>query len=405
MSRAICLLLIATALLAAPAAAADPTPAPSGSPAPAPDPAPAAIARPSAQLDTYVISVGKDAGWDLGDRVRILRQGKPLGEAIVVTVTRSSASVLLSGSPTVRPQAGDTVQFVRRRKPIPKFAAPTAAAYRPSTTSSTGASGFGPTDWKDVGKVEGLLGEDWMTRNTGTCRVWARKGDLSIVKSIVEGLDASYEVNAAFMGVQPRVPMDFYFFPMENPAHTQPKFAQQLTQRTRFAGIALSHINTALMNLGNARFSRLYEPWIVEETCRHEMNHLFAFSVRGSDRLNAWGWMKEALAEYIENTVKPASSRIDLPAMQSFMQGYRAADANFAALLAERDADDQEQYRDYEKLLASIVFFMREKYGSDCIARLMKASQGKDMGDALVEVCGKDAKGVEADWKAFYGVK
>ncbi len=58
-----------------------------------------------------------------------------------------------------------------------------------------------------------------------------------------------------------------------------------------------------------------------------------------------------------------------------------------------------------EKLLASIVFFMREKYGSDCIARLMKASQGKDMGDALVEVCGKDAKGVEADWKAFYGVK
>ncbi|MBM3463456.1 MAG: hypothetical protein FJX76_15255 [Armatimonadetes bacterium] len=364
-------------------------------------PGPAALGKPTGTIDTWTFSAGKADGYEVGDRVRFLRGEKVLGEGMVVTVGPATSTALLVGKSSGTPKAGDRVEFLRHRKPLP--------AYNPTTSPGASAAGapggFSSTDWSDVGKIEGMLGDDWMTRNTRTCTVYARKADLKYVKEVVDGLDASAEYNASLMGLSAPTPMTFYFCSLENPAHTHPKFANRLRARTRFAGIALSGLNTTLVNLGDWRSQRHYQPWSVEETCRHEMNHLFAFQVLGTDREKIWGWLYEALAHYAEESIKPAASRLDLAAVKSYMKGYSAKDASFVVLVNERNSDEQEQYRDYDKLLTSIVFFIREKYGSDAVSRLMRGARGKDAADAMQDAFGKSSAGVEADWKAFYGIQ
>ncbi|MBI3925318.1 MAG: hypothetical protein HY319_07255 [Armatimonadetes bacterium] len=262
-----------------------------------------------------------------------------------------------------------------------------------------------PAGWKQVGAVEGLLGDQWCEKQTRYCKAWAQQGDLDYVDPIVKNLDASFLENQRFMGFAARGPLEFYFFPITDPAHTHKKFAARLGQSTRAAGVALSGTQTCVVNLGSQRHAELYAPWEVESTCRHEMNHLFAFQIRGADRMNSWGWLYEALAERVEDTVRPASTRLNLDSMKEFMKGYTAKDASWRALVGERNRDDLEQYRDYEKLLSSIVFFMEGKYGQGAVAKLMNASRTKDLEDAFVTAFGKGTVALEQEWKAFYGIR
>ncbi|MEW6280859.1 MAG: hypothetical protein AB1758_19750 [Candidatus Eremiobacterota bacterium] len=270
---------------------------------------------------------------------------------------------------------------------------------------SLGLGGKVPPGWKKLGGQEGLLGDDWYTKRTTHTVSFAREGDLAYVDEVVKGLEESYRVNRDFLGFAPSGTLEFYFFPMTEPAHTHPRFQARLAGRTRAAGVALGGTNTCVVNLGSQRHSQPYAPWEVAETTRHEMNHLFVYQVRSGDRLNSWGWLFEALAEFVENTVKPPSARLDLASVKTFLKGYQAVDANWQALLRERDADDQEQYRDYEKLLSSIIFFMQAKYGKDAIPRLMSNVRGRDLEDALQATFGQGAAGLEKEWKAFYGIK
>lgn len=262
-----------------------------------------------------------------------------------------------------------------------------------------------PRGWTKVGKVDGLLGDDWYTKRTSNTLSYGRMKDLVYIDEVVSGLEQSYQVNRGFLGLTPPQSLEFYFCPMEEPAHMQPKFQARLRGASRFAGVALSGTNICLINLGNARFARPYAPWEISETARHEMNHLFAFQLKGRDRLNSWGWLYEALAETVENTVKPASTQLNASSMKSYMRGYKAVDASWANLVNERNADDQEQYRDYEKLLVSIVFYMQEKFGRDAVAKLMANCRGRDLEDALAATFGTGAKGLEEGWKQFYGIR
>ena len=263
-----------------------------------------------------------------------------------------------------------------------------------------------PQGWKEVGKVQGLTGEGWYYKKTRYCEAWAKYEDLTYIEQVVKGLDASYQANARYMGFSAPGPLQFYFCPMTEPAHTQPKFRSRLGYGfTRAAGVALGGTRMCVINLGSQRHGEPFAPWEVEATCRHEMNHLFAFSIKGSDRFNSWGWLYEALAERIENTVLPPGSSLDLPGMKTYMKGYSAQDASWSALVNERNRDDLEQYRDYEKLLASIIFFMEGKYGNNAVAKLMRSARGKDLEEGLESAFGKGSKELEKEWKAFYGIR
>ena len=265
-----------------------------------------------------------------------------------------------------------------------------------------------PSGWKQVGKIDGLTGEDWCEKRSPNTVAYARQGELAYVDDVVKGLETSFQVNKTYMGfAPPKLPLVFFFFPMAEPAHTQPLFAARLRNSSRAMGVALGGTEVCVVNSGDQRRGQPYPPWEMAETARHEMNHLFAFQLRGTDRLKSWGWLYEALAECIENTVKPPATRMNVPSLRQFLRGYRAVDANWTALINERNssANDTEAYRDYEKLLVSIIFYLQEKYGKDAVARLMVNVRGRDLEDAFVATYGQGSAGLEEEWKAFYGIK
>lgn len=346
----------------------------------------------------------------MGDHVRVMRDGGAVADGVLVKVSDRGATIVVTKQ-TRKPLAGDGVEFARRRSPLPKDPTPPAYGPRPSQPSASGGSFDGtagtPTEWKSVGTVQGLLGNDWMEKRTRYAQVYARKGDLGYLGEVVDMLDASYEVNRDFMGVTPlTMPMKFYFFPLAEPAHVQPMFQTRLANRTRAAGVALSGLDVVVVNLGNWRSGAHHEPWEVEKICRHEMNHLFMFRVRGLDRAGTWHWFGEAMAHTIEDTVMPAASQLTLSALKTYMRGLSANEAGWRALIGDRDNDQLEQYRDYRQLLMSVVFYLRDKYGADAVRRLMvSAGQGRDIDDAFVEVTGKGVRDLEPDWRAYYGIR
>lgn len=259
-----------------------------------------------------------------------------------------------------------------------------------------------PAGWTKLGPVNGLSGTDWYSKKTRTTLSYASGADLDYVDPIVNGLDESYEVNARFLGFRANGILEFYFCPMTEPAHVHPKFASRLGGASRFAGLALSGTNICLVNLGSQKQARPFTPWEVESTARHEMNHLFAFQ-RISQA--GWSWFLEAIAENIEQTALPASSRMDVNAYRRYLKGYQSKDASWAALTAERNNNDVDSYRDFGDLLSSVVSFITAKYGEDAIARILRAAPGKTVDAALKASLGKNAQELEVEWKQFYGIK
>lgn len=259
-----------------------------------------------------------------------------------------------------------------------------------------------PKGWTKVGAVEGLLGDDWYTAKTRHCVAFAAGADLDYVAPIVDGLDRSYDVNADFVGFRARGPLEFYFFPMTDPPHLHPRFQRRVGRSSKFAGLALSGTKVCLINLGNQQQARPYSPWEVESTARHEMNHLFAFQ---KIRSRGWSWFLEAIAENIEQTVNPPSSQMDVNAYKRYLKGYRSQDASWAALTAERNNDNVEGYREFGDILSSVVSFMQTKYGSDSVAKVLRAAPGKTPDEAFKLVFNKDVAQLEAEWKKFYGIR
>lgn len=344
----------------------------------------------------------------MGDHVTVSRGDVAVAEGVLFRVdAHSSALVLTRQSQTAR--AGDTVTFRRHRTPPPKLETP-ASVPRPATggpsSASDETSGAAPTAWRDIGTVSGLNGADWMEKRTRCAVVLARKGDLQYLGEVVDMLDPSFDINRDFMGVTPKGPMRFIFFSLDAPAHAQPGYATRLAARTRAAGVALSPENVVVVNLGNWRTGTHSEPWEVEKVCRHEMNHLFMFRVRGADRGNTWHWFAEALAHFIEDTVNPPSVRLTAAQIKAYMQGYPARDAGWQGLIGDRDNDALEQYRDYRKMLMSVIFFLQDRYGADVVRRLMlSVGQGRDIEDAFLTVTGKGAADLEAEWRVYYAIR
>lgn len=258
-----------------------------------------------------------------------------------------------------------------------------------------------PKGWTPLGSVEGLLGDDWYTKKTKHCVVFAAGEDLDYVEPIVVGLDASYQVNASFMGFRARGPLEFYFFPMADPAHTHPKFSRRLRGATKFAGLALSGTKLCLINMGSQKNATPYTTWEIEATARHEMNHIFAFQKIHN---RGWSWFLEAIAENIEQTVLPPNSRMDVKAYKNFLRGYDSKET-WASLTAERNNDNVDSYRQFGDILSSIVSFLRAKYGQDSIAKILRAAPGKTVDEALKAALFKDTKQLEAEWRKFYGIR
>lgn len=259
-----------------------------------------------------------------------------------------------------------------------------------------------PKGWEKVGQIEGLKGNDWYTKKTRTCVAFVDGGDLDYIAPIVDTLDNSYEINARFVGFRAHGPLEFYFFPMHEPAHTQPLFAGRLRSHTKFAGLALGGTKTCLINLGSQQHARPYTPWEIEATACHEMNHLFAFQ-RISSR--GWSWFLEAIAENIEQSVLPASSRMGVAEYRTYLNGYHSKDQSWAALTAERNDDSVDGYRDFGKLLSSVISFLTAKYGKDAVSKVLQAAPGRSVDEALKHVFNKDSVQLEKEWKAFYGIR
>jgi hypothetical protein len=258
-----------------------------------------------------------------------------------------------------------------------------------------------PQGWTKVGQVQGLMGDDWYTRKTNHCLAYVSGIDLDYVVPIVESLDTSYDVNARFMGFSARGPLEFYFFPMTEPGHTHPKFSSRLRGYTKFAGLALSGTNICLVNLGSQKDARPFTPWEVEATARHEMNHLFAFQ---KIRQGGWSWFLEAIAENIEQTALPSSARMGVNDYKTYLKGFQS-EQSWVQLVNERNNDNVDGYRDFGKLLSSVISFLSAKYGDDAVARVLAAAPGKTVDQALQQVFNKDAQALEKEWKQFYGIR
>ncbi len=259
-----------------------------------------------------------------------------------------------------------------------------------------------PAGWTALGTVEGLNGDDWYAKTTRTCKAWVRAGDLEYIAPIVDGLDASYEANAAFMGFRATGPLEFYFFPMAEPAHTHPKFAARLSRSTRAAGVALSGTNICVVNLGSQQQATPYRPWELEATARHEMNHLFAF--QRVDRAG-WLWFLEAIAENIEQSVLPPTSQMGVEDYRAYLKGYYSPDASWAAMTAERNNDDVDSYRDFGNILSSIVSFIQAKYGRDAVARILREAPNRSVDEAMRAALNRSVSELETEWKQFYGIR
>jgi hypothetical protein len=258
-----------------------------------------------------------------------------------------------------------------------------------------------PAGWTKLGKVEGLLGDDWYSKKTRTCIAYVSGVDLDYVLPIVDGLDASYDVNARFMGFSARGPLEFYFFPMTDPGHLHPKFSARLRGYTKFAGLALSGTKMCLVNLGSQKNARPYTPWEVEATARHEMNHLFAFQ---KIRQGGWSWFLEAIAENIEQTVLPASARMGVNDYKKYLKGFQS-EQSWVQLVNERNNDNVDSYRDFGELLSSVVSFLTAKYGDDAVAKVLRAAPGKTVDQALQQAFNKNSQQLEKEWKQFYGIR
>ena len=259
-----------------------------------------------------------------------------------------------------------------------------------------------PRGWTKLGKVQGLLGDEWYSRKTKHCLVYATKIDLNYVSPVVDGLDESYSVNAEFMGFRARGPLEFYYFPQIDPAHTHPKFKRRVGNASKFAGLALSGTKTCLVNLGSQQQARPFRPWEVESTSRHEMNHLFAFQ---KIRQRGWSWFLEAIAENIEQTVLPRNARLDTAGYRKYLKGYKSEDASWAALTAERNNNNVNSYRQFGDILSSIISFLRTKYGKNAVAKVMRAAPGKTVDQALQAAFFKNSAQLEAEWKKFYEIR
>lgn len=267
--------------------------------------------------------------------------------------------------------------------------------------SSLSAREKAPKGWTKLGAVEGLLGDDWYSKKTRTAIAWAREGDLTYIDPVVDTLDTSYETNARFMGFRATGPLKFYYFPMSEPAHLQPKWSSRVGRMSRFAGLALSGTDTCLVNLGSQQRATPTPPWQLEATSCHEMNHLFAYQrVSRGD----WSWFLEAIAENIEQTALPPQSRMDVNDYRTYLKGYQSKDTSWAALTAERNNNDVDSYRDFGPLLSSVVSFMQSKY-PNAVARILKVAPGKSVDEALVAALGKNAQQLEVEWKQFYGIR
>ncbi len=363
----------------------------------------ALLVAPLHAFRTWRVGSGSAEGWALGDRVRVVRGTRTVALGVLIKLSPHAAQmVLTSAVVSVRP--GDRILFVRHR-PHLVLAAPPVTPLPGQGGTVVADTTHEPTDWRRVGAIPGLLGNDWMERYTTYTHDFARAGDVPYLRAVVDGLDESYQVNVAFMGVTPqRLPVTFYFFPMANPAHTQPRFAARLVNDTRFMGLAMPE-GIVLINLGNWRTSANYAPWDLEVVCRHELNHECRFSVHTPDRMGTWPWLDEALAHTIEDTARPAQSRLTMADIASFMRGYHFGDSSWQALIRDRNNDQLEQYRDYSKILVSVVFFLEARYGHDVVRHLVQTARTMDIEDAFIAVCGKGTRALLSDWKAFYHMK
>ena len=256
--------------------------------------------------------------------------------------------------------------------------------------------------WKKLGSVKGLLGDDWYSKTLRTAQVYATGEDLPYLVDVVKGLDASYEANARFMGFRARGKLKFYFFPMTKPAHRHPKWRSRIGGMSKFAGLAMSGTDTCLVNMGNQQQASPYAPVEIEATVRHEMNHLFAYQriQRGE-----WSWFLEAIAENIEQTVLPKRAQMGAQDYRRYLKGYTSKDASWAALTAERNNNNVESYRDFGKILSSIVAFMTDKYGSQAVAKIMKVAPGRTPEQAIKKALGKSIPELEKEWKKYYGIR
>ncbi len=255
-----------------------------------------------------------------------------------------------------------------------------------------------------MGSQQGLEGDDWLVRDTRYCRVWARKGDRAYVEEFLADLDRAYALNVAFMGGQAAVPINFYCFPMASPAHRQPRFAATVAGRTRFAGLAVGR-DLCLINLGDWRDSLHFEPWDVAQTACHELNHMFFNNVSFRDPSGHRTWLAEALATAVQDRLMPAGRRRTLESVRLALKGYRSVDPDWRFLVKERDNEDLEQYRTYDTLLASVVYFFEARFGHDAVARLLRSARGGSLDEAFVATFGRDVPALHEEWKAFYGIR
>ncbi|MGI5843647.1 MAG: tetratricopeptide repeat protein [Candidatus Xenobium sp.] len=321
-----------------------------------------------------------------GDALSHLWLGMALQRSGQLDHARASLSkaLRLGGDSQVAEHARAALQALDRLRPVRQEAA------------------LGPSSWRRVGAVQGLLGEDWYVRSTRYSRVWARHADREYVKEFVDNLDRAYEINVDFMGTRAGTPINFYCFSMDSPAHRQPRFAGLGV--TRYLGMAVDR-DTCLMNLSNWRTSQHIEPWELTRVACHELNHIFLHNLNLRSTFDNLTWFAEALAYSIEDRVLPVSQQRSLETMRLALRGYTSVDEDWRALVAERDTDEYEQYRTYDVLLASIISFLQASYGPDAVPRILRAARNSTLEEGFQAALGRDVPTLHREWKTFYRIR
>lgn len=109
---ALCIMLHAAAVRIE----AAPAPSPSTAPSPAasePSVKDASVTGPGPMMDTYTIGAGQSDGYQAGDRIRVTRGSKILGEGAVFSAAARSAVITASGG--IKLMKGDRVTFLHRK--------------------------------------------------------------------------------------------------------------------------------------------------------------------------------------------------------------------------------------------------------------------------------------------------
>ncbi len=368
-----------------------------------PVPPAAVITAPGRQLDTYLMRAGRADGWRSGDRVTFRRATHALGQGIVLDCDDHQAHVVvMTNGVTLR--AGDGVSFVAHRDPLPATEHESVAIHVPLPQPAlrpNPASG-----WIRVGSIAGFEGDDWMTRTTRTCRVWAPESQLDYMNVIVDHLDDSYDINERFTGLSPHTPLDFYFFSLEQPFQLQPRFEGQLGSPVGNPGVTLPHMNVCLINVGDWASKRLFDREMLDEICRHEMNHLFCWGARGAnDRMDTWHWFVEAPAYTIQNTVRPLADQPTVDSLKNYFRTQPMSDINWSGLILTHDVTDARLVVRYQACLISICYYLQTRYGPGTMARILHAAASEDIEDAFQQVTGKGVAALEADWRTFYELR